>query len=379
MYNPQLSYEENLKKGPSADWDVSGLFPRLSFDGEPQFSFLGIPLHLPFGIPAGPLLSTAFVNVALDAGFCMPVYKTVRSAEWKSHPWPNVLGVVDFRCEAGASRSRATVVPLQRQALQDSLAGAGVSITNAFGVPSRSPEEWRKDFLQLPADAFRDGRQAVLSFQGSRREGEPWQSFLADTETCARQAAHAVATAGGSLLEMNVSCPNEAGAPIYTDFAALKETLIAASRGIREFHGLKLIVKLGLLEPEKAADVVALIAEYAHGISAINTLSADISTPQGETALGSGAAHGGICGSVIRPASLKMIDVLARARQSLGLRSSEFGLVGVGGCSSAEHLEAFLQAGADVVHAATGAMWNLRLASECATKLGVSHRIRSFT
>jgi len=377
MYNPQLSYEENLKRGPSADWDVSGSFPAITYSGEPKFSFLGKPLYLPLGIPAGPLLSSEFVRVALNAGFCMPVYKTVRSSEWKSHPWPNVLDVTDFKTEAGAARSTATVIPLQKSSLQESLTGARVSITNAFGVPSRSPEAWSNDFQTLPAEAFGIGRQTVLSFQGSRREGEPWQSFLDDTERCARLAAHAVVKAGGCLLEMNVSCPNESGAPIYSDFSALAQTLKAASVGLREFNQLKLIVKLGLLEPKRAIEVVELVAKYAHGISAINTLSAHIVTPQGKTALGSGAAHGGICGEVIRPAAIKMVSTLSKARQSLGLSSTEFALVGVGGCASADHLQAFLDAGADVVHAATGAMWNLRLASECATKLGVSYGIRS--
>jgi dihydroorotate dehydrogenase (NAD+) catalytic subunit len=377
MYNPQLSYEENLTRGPSADWDVSGHFPILTFTGEPKYSFLGEALHLPLGIPAGPLLSSEFVSVALQAGFCMPVYKTVRSSEWNSHPWPNILDVVDFKTNVGTAHASAIVVPLQKLPLREALNGKGVSITNAFGVPSRSPTVWHEDFLKLPSDAFNAGHHAVLSFQGSRREGEPWRCFLDDTQHCAQLAASTVASAGGRIVEMNVSCPNEAGAPIYTDFVALEETLKAASEGLADAKGIKLIVKLGLLEADRVHDVVELVAKYAHGISAINTLSAQISTPQGEIALGSGAAHGGICGSVIRSAALRMVSVLAQARQNLGLRSAEFGLVGVGGCSSSEHLKAFLDAGADVVHSATGAMWNLRLASECATKLGVSYQIRS--
>ncbi|MEY2988515.1 MAG: hypothetical protein RJB13_2036, partial [Pseudomonadota bacterium] len=352
-------------------------FPKIEFTGEQNYSFLGETLHLPLGIPAGPLLSSDYVNVSLDAGFCMPVYKTVRSSEWKSHPWPNVLDVVGFTAESGSARSVATVIPLQKRSIQEALTDGGVSITNAFGVPSRTPEAWSKDFLNLPTNAFSNGQQTVLSFQGSRREGESWQSFLDDTEHCARLAASAVVKAGGRFLEMNVSCPNEAGAPIYTDFSALEETLKAASVGLGDSKGIKLVVKLGLLEAERVLDVVELVAKYAHGISAINTLSAQISTPQGKTALGSGAAFGGICGNVIRPAALAMVNSLDRARRSLGLRSSEFGLIGVGGCSNAEHLLAFLEAGADVVHSATGAMWNLSLASECATKLGVAYRIRS--
>lgn len=377
MYNPLLSYEENLERGPAAEWDSSGSFPLIDYTAEPRFSVLGVPLHVPLGIPAGPLLSAAFVRVALDAGFSMPVYKTVRSTEWKSHPWPNVLGVAGFSVETNSERPVATVVPLQQSAVRALRAGTGMSITNAFGVPSQTPAAWSKDFQSLPAAAFGKGQQTVLSFQGSRRDGESWSAFLDDTTACARLAAQATDRVGGSILEMNVSCPNESGAPIYGDFRALEQTLVAASSALREFKGMKLIVKLGVLAPRDCDSVVGLVARYAHGISAINTLSATIVSQQGEKILGSGASHGGICGDVIRTAAVRMVGNLASARSRLGLAPSEFAIIGVGGCSSYDHLKSFLSAGADIVHAATGAMWNLGLAAECAHQLGVPYRQRS--
>lgn len=377
MYNPLLSYDENLKRGPAEDWDTGGGFPKIEFTAAPRFSLLGRPLHLPLGIPAGPLLSSEFVKVALSAGFCMPVYKTVRSQMWKSHPWPNVLSVTDFKPDSGTGRSFATVVPLQKNVVCDSAKGSAMSITNAFGVPSQSPDAWSRDFQSLPSAAFTGGQQTVLSFQGSRREGESWNSFLDDTAHCARLAADAAVKSGAQILEMNVSCPNESGAPIYTDFAALEETLRAAAAALKEHSQLNLIIKLGVLDQSASAKVVELIAKYGQGVSAINTLSAEIVTPQGQRALGSGAAQGGICGDVIRSAAIKMMKNLADARRAVGLSPTEFALIGVGGCASPSHMEAFLEAGADAVHAATGAMWNLRLASECATKLGVPFRDRS--
>jgi len=372
MYNPLLSYEDNLRQGPSPEWNAEGVFPRIHFTDKPKFSCLGIPLHLPLGMPAGPLLSAAYVKVALEAGFSMPVYKTVRSAAWKSHPWPNVLSVEKLSDASPRVRPLAQVIPLSKNVLGEQLKNGRLSITNAFGVPSAAPEQWSKDFSSLPDFAFSAGAMSVLSFQGSRRNGQGWKEFLDDTTLCARLAAEAVSARGGKLLEMNVSCPNESGAPIYTDLKALTEALDAAALALQDFPALRLIVKLGQLEPEAVLAVVERVAQRAHGISAINTLSANIVDSNGQRALGSGAEHGGICGDVIRDAALSSMRNLSRARQALGLDKNEFALVGVGGCFTASHVFDFLEAGADVVHAATGAMWNLQFASECARNFGVS-------
>ena len=95
FYNPELSYEQNYTDGPF------GLFADSSREAEPSSSsqiapqsrLLGLPVALPFGIPAGPLLNGRFVMAALDLGFDLPVYKTVRTRRWSSHAWPNVLAV----------------------------------------------------------------------------------------------------------------------------------------------------------------------------------------------------------------------------------------------------------------------------------------------
>jgi dihydroorotate dehydrogenase (NAD+) catalytic subunit len=371
MYNPLVSYEENLRLGPSPEWNSGGFFPQIRFTGAPMFSCLGHPLHLPLGMPAGPLLSAAYLKVALEAGFSMPVYKTVRSSAWKSHPWPNVLGVENFLESQSQQRPVAQVTPLSRNMLSEQLKSGSLSITNAFGVPSSAPEQWASDFASLPESAFSAGSMSVLSFQGSRRDGQGWSAFLDDTARCARLAAEVVSRRGGKILEMNVSCPNESGAPIYTDLNALGESLDAAASALRDFPGVQLIVKLGQLEPANTLAVVERVARCAHGISAINTLSANIVDLRGQRALGSGAEHGGICGEVIRTTALTSMRQLSQARRALGLDKNNFALVGVGGCFNSNHVCEFLEAGADVVHAATGAMWNLQFASECARRLGV--------
>lgn len=390
MYNPLVSYEENLKRGPAPEWNRGGFFPSIVFTGEPQFSIFDFPLYLPLGIPAGPLLSKAFVEVALKAGFCMPVYKTVRSRPWQCHPWPNVLRLakiedggsedtesgselLQIRNPAGPEGRRASVqvLPLDAEFLADSEKSRTLSITNAFGVPSSSPQQWSADFCTLSADSFSGGYHSVLSFQGSRLPDGRWIDFLEDTAQTARLAAGCIRKAGGKILEMNVSCPNEAGAPIYSDTAALAETVRCAAEGLSDFPELKLIIKLGVVPRQNVLKTVEIIAKYAHGIASINTVSANIKNPRGENALGSGASHGGVCGFAIRDQALEMVRGLNEVRRSLGLHRREFALVGVGGCSGLDDFQKFLDAGADVVHAATGAMWNLQLAGEAAKFLNV--------
>src|SRR6195952_6186718 len=90
FYDPARSYLDNFNEGPF------GLFADPTVyreNGEPQHTFLGHKVFEPFGIPAGPLLNSKFVKAALDLGFDIPVYKTVRTRKVASPEWPNVLAV----------------------------------------------------------------------------------------------------------------------------------------------------------------------------------------------------------------------------------------------------------------------------------------------
>ena len=98
------------------------------------------------------------------------------------------------------------------------------------------------------------------------------------------------------------------------------------------------------------------------GISAINTISAEIVDAQGKQALpGEGRLRSGVCGNAIRWAGLEMTRRLVALRAELGQR---FAVLGVGGVGSVDDYEEYREAGADAVMSATGAMWNPRLAQE---------------
>src|SRR3989344_1037501 len=89
-YDPKRSYEENYSEGPFGAFADGKKYTN---SGEPTYDFLGHKLYLPFGIPAGPLLNGKFVKAALDKGFDIATYKTVRSRQYPCHPAPNVIPV----------------------------------------------------------------------------------------------------------------------------------------------------------------------------------------------------------------------------------------------------------------------------------------------
>src|SRR3989338_11174375 len=90
FYDPEKSYEENFKKGPFGSFSGGVVMEN---KGEPKFNFFGYKVFSPFGIAAGPLINGKFAQAALDKGFDIVTYKTVRTRQYACHPWPNVLSV----------------------------------------------------------------------------------------------------------------------------------------------------------------------------------------------------------------------------------------------------------------------------------------------
>ena len=77
----------------------------------------------------------------------------------------------------------------------------------------------------------------------------------------------------------------------------------------------------------------------------------------------------GICGDAIRTASVGQLRRFAGLK---GKKHTGLSLIGVGGASTAEHVEAYLQAGAQSIHVATAAMIDplvgVRIRSELANR-----------
>lgn len=377
MYNANATYEENYANGPDARFLPTQHFPKVTYQGSPKYQFLGVPLHIPFGVPAGPLLNARFVKVALDAGFCLPTYKTVRSLPWKSNDWPNVL-TIETQMKHLFSDQEAEVLglPFRAKDYRDK----ELSISNSFGVPSQAPDIWAQDFKTLTPYSESPGHHVALSFQGSHLNSDLHKNaadaFHQDVKKTCALAMEAAQKTGFCLLEINLSCPNEASVPIYKNLKSAVATLKAGAQALQERNSnlaqkIKLIAKIGTMSDEDTNVFLSESASYIDGVSAINTVLAKIYNHNRTPALGSGAPTGGVCGHLIYEQGLRMMARLAERREKIGLKNTQLGLIGVGGVSTVEHFQSYRNTGADLVQAATGMMWNLELAQEIAQSLHV--------
>jgi dihydroorotate dehydrogenase len=353
-YNINLSYDDNYIAGPT----FSGALPVLSELNRhlTPVEFLGYDLNSTLGVPAGPLLNSAYIKLYADLGFDVLTYKTVRSAAHPSHPYPNICAVT-----ATPEQLYTTDKPSLCTLPDDSGALESLSITNSFGMPSRPTEIWQADVAKALA-GLHEGQLLVVSVVGTAKSGGTLQDFADDFAFTAKLAKEA----GAHAVEANLSCPNVQGAEgsLYQNPSAVAVVSKALKR---ELGSLPFMLKIGFLpEPAKVKAVVhAAVSNGANGIAAINTIPAKVYDSEGKQALpGEGRLVSGICGAAIKPAGLEMTRLLLQARTELGLTPVDFAIVGVGGVMTARNAEEYYELGADGVQSGTGAMWNPYLAQE---------------
>ena len=349
FYNPKLSYEDNYDKGPFGAFADGKKFKE---KGGPRYKALGQKIYFPLGIPAGPLVNGRFVKAALDKGFSIVTYKTVRSRRYKAHGWPNVLSVAvkgdltEEKAEKGLMATHKFKNPL--------------NITNSFGVPSFDPEVWQKDISDCAGYAG-VGRIVVGSFQGTASTDGSFKKLLSDYVLCARL----MKKAGVKVMEANLSCPNEGHSNLLCyDVSRTKKI----SEGIKnEIGNTPLVIKISYFHDIKhLRNLIKKIGRIVDGISSINTLAAKIVDSRGGQALpGEGRIKSGVCGASIKWAGLEMTKKIKKIREEEGMK---FDIIGVGGVMKLGDFKEYMDSGADLVESATGAMWNPLLAQEIKAK-----------
>jgi dihydroorotate dehydrogenase len=300
FYDPGKSYEENLKNGP---YGVFADGKIIKTGGEPQYDFLGYKVYSPFGIPAGPLINGNFTKAALEKGFDIVIYKTVRSKKYEAHAWPNILAVEvegDLKSEVGKKLKANTSY---REPL---------SITNSFGVPSADTDFWQKDIRDVLKNVGK-GQILVGAFQGTKVGDDNTENYINDFCLCARLLKET----GVKVMEVNLSCPNEGTNNLLCYDTEKSVKVVKAIK--KEIGDLPLIIKIGYFKDEEAlSDFIEKVGNLVEGISAINTISAEIVDENGKQALpGEGRKTSGVCGHSIKWAGLEMVERLKKCARNL--------------------------------------------------------------
>jgi len=350
FYDPAKSYEDNYEKGPFGAFADHEIFKQ---EAEPQFTYYGQKVYLPFGIPAGPLLNSKYVKATFEKGFDIAIYKTVRSDFYASHPFPNILSV--------KIEGDLTLEKLKHPLLADAHFEPPIAITNSFNIPSKKPEIWQTD-MQKAISYAKKGQVMVGSFVGTVRPGQTHQQFIDDWAITAKL----VCETGAKIIEADISCPNNGAEGLVCYDLETTEKICQSVR--KTIGNTPFVLKVGYYEDEKTLKKLAEIAhEYADGIAGINTLPGTIVNEKGEQALpGKNRAKGGVCGAPIKWAGVDTVKRLYAIRKK---KNYKFAIDGVGGVTTPADYQEYINAGADAVFSATGTMWNPYLAQEIKKQL----------
>ena len=346
LYDDRLDFEENKTRGPFGNYAKRSTPYKNS--GEPGYEFFGIPIYSPFGIAAGPLPTSRFIKSALDHGFDVVTLKSVRTRIFPLNPYPQVRPVVI----SGQLDPMAAPLHVGNKYHEP------LAIANSFGIPSVKASEWSPEMsksLQLP----KKGQAVLVAFQGTAR-GRGRDDFVQDHV----KGISLIKKAGGQIIEINLSCPNEGEKVLACFDTDITERIV---RAVRKAHpDITLIIKLAYFADHKQLkELIKKVGGLVDGISAINTIPHAVVNRAGKPVF-PGRPKAGISGAPIRWAGLEMTRQLNEYRDYYGYG---FKILGIGGVLVPEDYHAYIKSGADYVFSVTGAMWNPLLAAEIKASL----------
>lgn len=349
-YNWRKSYAWNYEHGPLLKISRETIERLKHAQPRKKTRLLGYRVNAPVGVAAGPLLNARWIQAYARLGFDVLTYKTVRSRARASHPLPNIL----FLHETRPLGRKDLLSPVKASPRPPARASA-LTITNSFGMPSKSPRVWTRDVAKAKKGLLK-GQVLAVSVAASPRKGDTLEVIANDYAWCARRASKS----GADIVEFNLSCPNVTGAEggLYQD----PKAAAAVAAAVREAAGKKPVVaKLGYYASARLRRaVVDALAPHVQGLAAINTLPLKIYDEKGRPAMpGKGRLVSGVCGNAIRRAGLQTVRALHALREQEGYG---YAIIGVGGVMAPAHALAYLDAGADCVQTATAAMWDPLLA-----------------
>ena len=339
-YDIHKSYDENYQAGP--------LLKGLSVDVplSPLKTFLGREVHSRIGIAAGLLLNSKWIGAYSDLGFDLLTYKTVRSSYRPCYPLPNWVFVSDDGQLDGP-------IYVQDQPPSDL---SKISSAVCFGMPSMSPDVWRKDVTVAKGRLSR-GQLLIVSVVATPEEGWGVEEIAADFARCAAWAADA----GADVIEANLSCPNvcTAEGSIYLDpnFSLQVAEEIKARIG-----QTPLLLKIGYFDQSDQLELfLRAVAPVVDGVTMVNGITRPVLHKDGRPAFGESYTKAGVLGRSIHRAS---IDSVARATRTIEEENLDLAILAVGGASLVEDIETFFDAGASAVMQGSSPMYHPRLARD---------------
>jgi dihydroorotate dehydrogenase (NAD+) catalytic subunit len=339
-YDPQKSYRWNYENVPApVSLSVPTVFAKSSNAG--KFSFCGLPVNSPLGVPAGPLLNGKWCLYYASLGFDVVTYKTVRSGFRECYPLPNLVPV-DTASLFGGEQSVSQATTMDG------------SWAVSYGMPSQDPNDWQVDIAetrqQLPSDTV-----LSVSIVGTVEPDWTLERLAEDYALCARLAVES----GADCIEANFSCPN-----VSTCDGQLFQNpadCAVVVKIIRDAIGdTPLIGKIGRLDnDDEALELIQHLNGYVDALAMTNSIATQVLDQNGKLMFD--GQRRGICGKATLQASVAQTMSLNAmiAKHKLDIK-----LIGVGGVSTVADVREYLTAGAQAVHIATAAMVNPLIAIE---------------
>lgn len=326
-YDRTQSYRWNYDHAPGSPPNID--VPAIPGD----WSFCGLPVASPLGVPAGPLLNGRWVLYYAALGFDVLTYKTVRSGSRECYPLPNLVPVALDQIDGSEDTVAAT---------GDMRGSWAVS----FGMPSAEPDAWRRD-IEWTRSQLRSDQLLSVSVVGTTQPGWSIEELADDYALCARWAVES----GADCIETNFSCPNVStcDGQLYQqpESAAVVTERVRAAIGDSPY-----IIKIGHVTTEKEArELLGRVAPHINAVAMTNSVAACVTESDG-THLFDGQPRG-ICGQATLEASLAQVVLF---RQVIDQLDKPISIIGVGGASSAEDIRRYLAGGASCVHMATAPM-----------------------
>ena len=336
-YDITKSYDWNYEFGP---FNIPA-YPARSV--KPSKKFLSFKVNSLFGVPAGPLLNSRWIEAYSKLGYDILTYKTVRTRSYPAHQMPHILYV-----EKNKSKNDSSFIGKPYFSKVTSLA-----ITNSFGVPSKDPDVWQED-VKRSLRLLDKGQLLILSIMGTQDGLHSQKEFIQDFIKCAVLAMETSAP----VIEVNLSCPNLHGGGVVCYDVDLCGKICEQIKNV--IGDVPLIAKIGYFDKEwELIRLLKKINPFIEAVGAINTLQGNIIDLQHKKIHMRQIGLSGVCGGYIKPYALNSVKTLYKLRDQFKMK---FAIIGIGGVTKPEDFESYLAVGADAVQSATGAMTDPYLA-----------------